>query len=120
MQTSVVKPKTTTAKPSLIPLMVYNLAKSKVQEILNPTSKFQEEEIPSIPNHGNPPVAQQPKTTTTATFTAPLTRDDTPWPNTILASTNLFVARVSWPNPPNVNEVPTSTFVKTEKAEEKA
>ena len=35
------------------------------------------------------------------------------------ASTNLFAARASWPIPPNVNEVPTPTFVKTEKTDEK-
>ena len=57
--------------------------------------------------------------TTIATFTAPVIRDDSPWSNTILALTNLFVARASWPISPNMNEVPTPTFVKTEKAEEK-
>ena len=62
-------------------------------------------------------MAQQP--TTATTFTAPVTTDGTPWPNTILASTNLFVGRASWPISPDVNEVPTSTFVKIEKAEER-
>ena len=62
---------------------------------------------------------QQPKATTTATFTALLTRDDTLWQSTVLASTKLFVARSSWPIPPNVNEVPTPTSVKTEKSDEK-
>ena len=119
-QTSVVNPAATAAKPSLIPLMVYNLSETKVQEIPKPTRKFQKEESPFTPNHVNPPVAQQqPKVTTTATFTALLTRDGTSWPNTVPTSTNLFVARASWPIPPNVNEVPTHTFVKTAKADEK-
>ena len=46
-------------------------------------------------------------------------RDDTPWPNTVPALTDLFVAMTSWPIPPNVSEVPTSTFVKMEKSDEK-
>ena len=33
------------------------------------------------------------------------------------ATANIFVARASWPIPPNMDEVPTPTFVKTEKAE---
>ena len=119
LQTSVVKPTTTTTKPTPIPLTVYNLAQSKIQKISNPTRKFQEEESPFSPNHDNPPMSQQPKATTATTSTAPLTRDDTPWPNTMPALTNLFVARASWPIPPNVNKVPTPTFVKTEKADEK-
>ena len=117
LQTLVVKPSATTAKPSLILLTVYNLAQNRVQEIPNPTVKFQEEECLLTPNHGNPSMAQQP--TTAATFTAPMTRDDTPWPNTILALTHLFVARASWPIPSNVNEVSTPIFVKIEMAEEK-
>ena len=81
-------------------------------------------------------MTQQPKATATATSTVPPTRDDTPWPNTMpassslfvaraswpippnvneVASTNFFVSRASWPIPPNVNEVSTPTFVKTEK-----
>ena len=119
LQTSVVKPTTTTTKPSPIPLMVYNLAQTRIQEIPNPTRKFQEEESPFTPNCGNPPIVQQPKAATNATFTAPPTRDDTSWPNTIAASMNLFVAMVSWSVPHNVNEVPTPTSVKTEKADEK-
>ena len=63
-------------------------------------------------------MVQQPKATTTATSTAPLTRDDTPWPNTMPAYTNLFIARASWPISPYMDEVPTPTFVKTEKTEE--
>ena len=37
----------------------------------------------------------------------------------MLASMNLFVERASWPTPHN-GEIPTPTFVKTEKAEEKS
>ena len=54
--TSVVKPKTT--KPSPIPLMVYNWAQSKIQEIPNLTRKFHEEESPFIPIHRIPPMVQ--------------------------------------------------------------
>ena len=57
-QISVVKPIVTAAKPNLIPLTVYNLSQTKVQEIPNPTRKFHEEESPFTPNHGNPPMAQ--------------------------------------------------------------
>ena len=35
------------------------------------------------------------------------------------ASTNLFVARASWPIPPYTDETPAPSFVKTEKADEK-
>ena len=69
-QMPVVKETTTTAKPSPIPMMVYNLDKSKIQEILNPTRLVQEEENPFTPNHSNPPMVQQSKATTTATSTA--------------------------------------------------
>ena len=62
-------------------------------------------------------MAQQPKAATIATSTAPPTRDDTPWPSPKPASTNLFVARATWPIPLNVDEVPTPTFIKTEKSE---
>ena len=79
--------------------MVYNFAQSKIQEIPIPTRKFHGGRTPFIANHGNPPMAQQSKATTTASSTAPPTRDDTLWPNTMPASTNLFVARVSWPIP---------------------
>ena len=113
-QTSVVKPTATAAKPSPIPLTVYNLSQTKVQEKPYSTiRKFQEGESPFTPNCVYPPIAQQqPMATATATFTASLTRDDTPWPNTVPASTNLFVARSSWPIPPSLNEVPMPTFVK--------
>ena len=61
---------------------------------------------------------QQPKATATVTIVTPPTRDDAPWPNTVLASTNLFIAR-SWIIPPNRNEVPAATFIKIEKPDEK-
>ena len=100
-QTSVVKPTATTAKVNPIPLTVYNLSKTKDQEIPNPTIRMcQEGEGPFTPSCGNPPMEQQqPKATSAATFATLQTRDDTPWPNTVLASTNLFVAR-SWPISP--------------------
>ena len=51
-QKQVVKPKAAAAKPSPIPLTVYNLSRTKVQEIPNPTiRKFQEGEIPFTPNY---------------------------------------------------------------------
>ena len=100
-------------------MMVYNLAQSKIQEIPNPTRKIQEEESPFTPDYSNPLMVQQPKATTAATSIAPLTRDDTPGPNTMPASTNLFVAKASWPIPPNMDEVPMPTFGKTEKADAK-
>ena len=63
-------------------------------------------------------MAQQPKAATGTTSTAPMTTDDTPFPNTMPASINLFVSRASWPIPPNMDDVPTPTLVKTEKTEE--
>ena len=51
--------------------MVYHLAQSKIQEIPNPTRKFQEEESPFTPNCDNPSMMQQPKATAAATSTAP-------------------------------------------------
>ena len=48
--TSAVKPAATTANPTPIPVTVYNLAQSKIQEIPNPPMrKFQGEENPSPP-----------------------------------------------------------------------
>ena len=100
-QTSVVKPTATAAKLNPILLRVYNLSKPNVQEIPNPTvKKSHEKEDPFTPNQNNPPMEQQqPKATAAATFAASPARDGTPWSNTVLASTNLFVAR-SWPIPP--------------------
>ena len=93
-RTSAVKPTATAASPTPIQVTVYNLAQSRIQEIPNsPIRKFQGEEDPSTPNCDNAHKVQQPKAAATAT--APQTREDTPWP----ASTNLFVARASWPIP---------------------
>ena len=109
-----VKTTATTANPTPIPITVYNLAQSIIHKIPNPPiRRFQGEEGPSTPSGDNPPKVQQPK----ATVMALHTREDTPWPNTILASTNLFATRASWPMPPN--ETSTPIFIKTEKAEER-
>ena len=69
-QTSVVKPTATAARLNPIPLTVYDLSKTKAQEISNPTiRKFQEAEGPFNPNCGNPPMEQQQiKATSAATF----------------------------------------------------
>ena len=107
-QTSAIKPTATIANPIPIPVTVYNLAQNKVQEIPNlPMGRFQGEENPFTPNGGNSTKAQQPKATASAT--APQTREDTPWPNAIPASTNLFVTRASWPIPPS--ETSTHMFI---------
>ena len=47
--TSVVQSTTTTAKPSPIPVMMYNLAQGKFQGVPNPTKRFQDEENPFTP-----------------------------------------------------------------------
>ena len=86
--TAVVRPTTTTAKPSPIPERIYNLVQGKIQEIPKCTRRFQEEESPFTWNCNNPPIVQQFKAVIVATSTIPPTRDDTPWPNTIPASTN--------------------------------
>ena len=96
-QMPVTKPATTTAKSSLIPVTVYNLTQGKFKEIPYSARKSQEEEGPSTPSGNNPPKAQQPEAKTTAV--ALQTREETPWPNTMPASTNLFVERASWPIP---------------------
>ena len=64
------KPTATAAKLNPIPLTVYNLSKTNVQEIPNPMiRKFHEGEGPFTPNLGNPPMEQQqPKATATATM----------------------------------------------------
>ena len=77
--------------------------------------RFQGEEDACIPNGNNPPKVQQPKTTATAT--APQTREDTQWPNIMPAYTNLFVTRASWPIPPSKTSMP--IFIKMEKAEDR-
>ena len=108
-----------TAKLTPMPLTVYNVPSTKIQEV--PRSSMQKSqggEIPLIPNLNNPMMEQQqtplqPKASATASAATPLTRDDSPWSNAVLASTNLFVAR-SWPIPPNGNEIPIPVFIKME------
>ena len=92
---------------------VYNLVQGKFKGIPCPTRKFQEGEGPSSPSCNKPQEEQQPEAAVTAR--APQKREDTPWPNTMPASTNLFDVRPSWPIPPT--EAP--TVIKNEKAEEK-
>ena len=95
-QTPVAKPTTTITKS--IPVTVYNLAQGKFKEIPYPASKSQEKEGPSTSSGNNPLVEQQPEAAATATDLQ--NREDTPWPNTIPTSNNLFVGRASWPMPP--------------------
>ena len=93
-----------------IPVTVYNLAQGKFQGIPNLTTRVQEGEGPSAPSYNNCQ-GQQPEA---AAVVIPIqNREDTPWPNTMPASTNLFDARASWPIPPS--EPP--TVVKMEKTE---
>ena len=107
---SAIEPTATTANPTPIPVTVYNLAESKIQEIPNPPMRrFQGEEDPSTPSGDNSTKAQQPKVT--AAVTAPQTREDTPWPNTMPASTNLLLQEHHHDQTP--------TFIKTEKAEDR-
>ena len=72
---SVVEPTATTANPAPIPVTLYNLAQSKIQEIPNPpTEEVPRRGRPLHPNGDNPTKVQQPKATTTATATAPMTK----------------------------------------------
>ena len=96
-----------------IPLTVYSLAQGKFKGVPYPTKRLQEEEGLSTPSSNNPLVEQQSKAAVTATV--PQKREDTPWHNTMPASTNLFKARTSWPIPP----VEAPTAIKMEKTEEK-
>ena len=66
---------------------VYNLTQGKFEGIPYPTGRPQVEETPSACNC-NPP---QPEATPNAP--AFQVREDSPWPNTVPASTNLFEAR---------------------------
>ena len=88
-QTPVVKLAATT-----IPVTVYNLAQIKFEGIPHPTGRPRAEENMSAPS-SNPP---QPEGTPNALVFQ--VREDTPWPNTIPASMNLFEARADWPIPP--------------------
>ena len=105
--------RTAAATTTAIPVTVYNLAQGKFKGIPYATKRLQEEEGPSTPSSINPLVEQQPKAAITAT--GPQKREDTPWPNTMPASTNLFDARAFWLIP--LMEAPTA--IKTEKAEDK-
>ena len=96
-----------------IPVTVYNLLQGKFEGIPYPTGKPQEEEGPSAPSCNNSQEKQQPEAAVTAT--APLNREDPPWPNTMPTSTKLFDARASWPIPPT--EGP--TVIKTKEVEKK-
>ena len=56
-----VKPTTTTTNPTPIPVIIYNLAQSRIQEIPSPPlRKFQGEEVPSSP-HSSPKLQPLPK-----------------------------------------------------------
>ena len=95
---------------TFIPVSVYYLAQCKFKGIPYPTTRFQEGEGPSAPSFNNPQ-EQQPEAVPTVTTLQ--NREDTPWPNTMPASTNLFGAKASWPIPPTE----TSAVVKMEKTE---
>ena len=94
-----------------IPVTVYNLVQGKFKGIPYPTGRPQVEENPSTPSCNMPQQRQQPEATPAVTTLQ--TRVDTPWPNTVPGSTNLFEARASWPIP--LAETP--IIVKMEKTE---
>ena len=71
-----------------IPVMVYNLAQGKFKGIPYPAERSQKNPAPSC----NPP--QLEATPSAPTFQV---REDTPWPNTMPASMNLYKARADWP-----------------------
>ena len=81
-----------------IPATVYNLVKGKFKGIPYPTGWLQVEENPSAPSCNMSQQRQQPEATPNVTNFQ--VREDTPWPNTMPASTNLFEARANWPIPP--------------------
>ena len=83
-----------------IPMMMYNLAKGKFDEVPYSTGRPHNEGNPSVHNSNPPPLEDIPS--------APV-RQDTPWPSIESASKNLFKIRKYWPIPPT----PAST-VKTE------
>ena len=109
MTTQMPVAKSTATVPKPMPVTVYNLAQGKFEGIPYPTGKLQEEEGPPTPSCNTPQERQQPE------VAAPQNREDTSWPNTMSASTNLFDVRASWPIPPT--EAP--TIVKTEQAEKR-
>ena len=74
-----------------IPVMVYNLAKGKIDGVPYPTERPQAEEIPSVHNFKPPPLETIPNV---PTFQV---REDTTWPSTESASMNVFETRADWP-----------------------
>ena len=110
-QTPVVKSAAMAA--TSISVTVYNLAQGKFEGMPYPTGKPQEEEGPSTPSCSNPQERQQPEAAVIAT--TPKNRENTPWPNTMPASTNLFNARASWPIP----STEATMVIKMEVAEKK-
>ena len=68
------------------------------------------EENPSAPSFNAPPQRQQPEAVPSATTSQ--VREDTPCPNTMPVSTNLFEARADWPIPPM--QTPAVKMEKTE------
>ena len=93
-----------------IPVTVYNLVQGKFEGIPYPTGRPQVEENPSVPSCSTSKQRQQPETTPNVTTFQ--VREDTPWPNTMPDSTNLFEARANWPIPPT--ETPAVKMEKTE------
>ena len=93
-----------------IPVTLYILAQGKFEGIPYSTPRPQVEENPSASSCNMPQQKHQPEAIPSApTFQV---REDTPWPKTVPASTNLFEARAGWPIPPM--KTPT---VRIEKAE---
>ena len=107
---------TTTQTPMMksaatsIPVIVYNLAQGNLNEFPTPQEDLKWKKILLLPAAMHPSQRQQAE----AIHNAPTfqVREDTPWPNNVPASTNLFEARTDWPIPPM--QTPT---VKIEKAE---
>ena len=102
-------PMVKTAVASIL-VTVYNLAQGKFKGIPHPTGRLQAEENPSAPSCSLPQQRSQPQDIPNALVFQ--IREDTPWPNTIPASMNLFEARADWPIP--LMQTPA---VKVEKAE---
>ena len=113
-QTPLTKPTATSTKwpTTPIPLSIHNIPTTQIQEVPRSLMWKPQGEVPLIPNQNPTPL--QPRAPATASATIAPTRDDTPWPKTVPASTNLFVARSSWPIPPNGNEIPIPALIKME------
>ena len=91
--TSTQMPMTKSAAKSIL-VMVYNLAKGKFDGVPYASERPQAEENPSVHNSNPPQLENIPNG---LTFQV---REDTPWPKTESASTNLFKTRADWPIPP--------------------